>query len=233
MTKLDFLTPLSSLFWPRRCLYCNDNLFDRAWLCDPCHARLSFRSNGCNQCAERLDDPFADRCGRCILTPPAFNHTVALFNYQEPIKSWLHDYKYHRHYYYAKAFSALFAQCYLTHVSLMTYPVCLVPIPHHRLRIYERGFDHTQLLCRFLSRHLDLPYDNKLSRTKHTQAMAGLSAKERKRAIRKSFQCAPINNQHIILVDDIMTTSATTHEAASTLMKSGAASVEVWVIARA
>jgi ComF family protein len=111
-----------------------------------------------------------------------------------------------------------------------------VPVPLHRRRLRERGFNQSLLLARALSSHLGSHLDYlSFIRTKHTRAQTGLGKEERKRNVKDAFSViAPdaITGKKITLVDDVFTTGYTLNECAKTLKKSGAVAVICLTLAR-
>jgi predicted amidophosphoribosyltransferase len=76
-----------------------------------------------------------------------------------------------------------------------------------------------------------------LLRVLATPSQAELGRRERQRNLRGAFMVAPaqrawLQGREVMLVDDVMTTGATAREAASTLLRAGAAAVDLWVLAR-
>jgi ComF family protein len=122
----------------------------------------------------------------------------------------------------------------LAHDGTVAPPV-LVPIPLHRGRLRERGYDQALELARPLARCLDLPLQAQaLVRVRDTSAQSRLDASQRRRNLRDAFAwnrdiAMPA---HVVLIDDVMTTGATLHSAARALRRAGAVRVDAWVCAR-
>lgn len=111
----------------------------------------------------------------------------------------------------------------------------LMPIPLHKKRLKERGFNQAELLAKQVSKQFNWQIENKFLKRKHyTSPQAKLSGKEREENMRDVFECLgsdKIINTKIILIDDVMTTGATMQDAARTLKNAGAK--EVWGLALA
>jgi ComF family protein len=113
----------------------------------------------------------------------------------------------------------------------------LVPVPLHRRRERDRGFNQSWLLARRLAwcwQVAALP--DVLERPRRTLPQADLGATERRRNVHGAFRVkhpGAIRGCHVVLVDDIMTTGATAGECAALLEESGAAVVGVVAVARA
>ena len=101
----------------------------------------------------------------------------------------------------------------------------ILPVPLHKARQRERGFNQAWLLARHLSRWTQVPLmDRVLVRHRSTTAQAGLSRKQRRRNIQGAFRVADraaIRGRAVLLVDDVFTTGATLNECARILRKQG------------
>jgi ComF family protein len=113
----------------------------------------------------------------------------------------------------------------------------IVPVPLHRSRERERGFNQSAVLARVLGRQLGLPVrEALLLRHRKTRPQTGLTFAQRRQNVRGAFSVRPgvaIDNLRILLVDDVYTTGATAHACAKALRRAGARSVVVLTIARA
>lgn len=111
----------------------------------------------------------------------------------------------------------------------------LVPVPLHRRRLRQRGYDQALELAKPLARACARPLrDDLLRRARATAAQSRLHADQRKRNLRNAFSvnAGVALPASVVLVDDVMTTGATLHAAAKALRKAGVARVEAWVCAR-
>jgi len=113
----------------------------------------------------------------------------------------------------------------------------VVPVPLHRIRERERGFNQAELIARQAAKRLRLPFRPfLLKRTKARPDKHILSNDERWRIVRGAFATRPgsqVDNKRVLLVDDVMTTGATLDACAAALLEAGAKSVIALTVARA
>lgn len=110
----------------------------------------------------------------------------------------------------------------------------VVPVPLHRLRQRERGFNQSELIARHLSRGLSLPLLHALVRIRGTPSQTGLRKRERQESMEGAFAPLPlIRGRRILLVDDVVTTGATLAAAARAALEGGAESVIAMAVAAA
>jgi ComF family protein len=113
-------------------------------------------------------------------------------------------------------------------------PLPLVPVPVHATRQRQRGYNQAALLARELSAETGLPMLNLLERRRATVRQHGLGKAARLHNLRGAFAVRQGERipPRVILVDDILTTSATLEACAGVLRAAGATSVYGFAIAR-
>lgn len=104
----------------------------------------------------------------------------------------------------------------------------ILPVPLHRRRYLERGFNQAEIIARAWSKHLSLPMlKNVLVRSRPTLTQVGLGRAERQKNLVGAFKLKqPIESPGVILIDDVFTTGSTLQECARVLKEGGAK--EVW-----
>ncbi|AEI37039.1 ComF family protein [Zymomonas mobilis] len=116
----------------------------------------------------------------------------------------------------------------------------IIPVPLHRWRLWQRGFNQTALIAKALAKMSGFDYDfDILCRIKSTANLGRFNAKQRLNIVKNAFAVRfpknghnPIKGRNIILIDDVFTTGATTESCAKILKKAGAHSVHVICWAR-
>jgi ComF family protein len=111
----------------------------------------------------------------------------------------------------------------------------LIPVPLHRRRLAERGFNQALELARPVARVTGAAlWPHHAVRQRATAAQSGLDARARQANIRGAFRIRrPLDGARIAIIDDVVTTGGTTGELARALLEAGAATVTVWAVARA
>lgn len=213
-----------------RCLVCREPAVGDHDLCASCAAALPWMPPACTRCAQPLvcGDPL---CGGCLRRPPPLDVVIAAFDYGFPVDRLLPRFKFHRD----LAAGALLGDCLGQATRDAARPDVLVPISLHVARLRERGYDQALELARVLARLHGLPLrPDLLRRVRATAPQSRLDAKARRRNLHRAFETTASNDvpEHVVLVDDVMTTGATLHAAAHALRRAGVARVDAWVCAR-
>ncbi|NSL54493.1 ComF family protein [Uliginosibacterium sp. IMCC34675] len=214
--------------WPQTCFVCGERA-GRQPLCPACAAQVrALPAPGCPCCA--LPMPVAGvLCGRCQRRPPHFDATHAPFIYSHPLREMVLALKHGQGF----GLTGWMVQA-LAGAGRGVAADCLLPMPLHRRRLAERGFNQAMELARGLGRELGLPVRAQvLLRDVDTRQLAGLRQRERRRCVRGAFRCvADLSGLHVLVVDDVMTSGATLDEVARSLKQAGAARVTNLVLAR-
>lgn len=111
----------------------------------------------------------------------------------------------------------------------------LVPVPLHKRRLSERGFNQAEEIAKILAVELRLPLENILIRKKSTKQQAKLQKQERVENIKDAFALKEgfdIKGKNILVVDDVFTTGSTLDECARILKEAGAEMVKAFTLAR-
>lgn len=204
-------------------------------LCNECC--LQFLANTparCQICGRRMPQLHSKMCGVCLRAPPAFDATVVACDYAAPSDLLVQDLKFRSRLPLAESFGQLLAS--VMQRQLTKPPEIIIPVPLSETRLAQRGFNQAGEIARAVSRHTDIPLQVQMCvRVRDTQPQAGLPLAERRVNMRGAFAVpcsAHIRNQHVLLVDDVMTTGHTLNELAACLKRHGARRVTNAVFAR-
>ena len=145
-------------------------------------------------------------CGACQKHPPDFDAATALLHYRAPADYLIQRLKFSGE----LAVAPLLADLLAEKIAARTTPLpdCLIPVPLHRARLQERGFNQATELARRLGRRLAVPVEHRLChRTRHTRPQSLTPTGLRRRNLRGAFSVTgelPVN-AHVAIVDDVMT----------------------------
>jgi ComF family protein len=220
------------LLFPPQCAACKRG---GSVLCPSCLTAIQpLPGPYCQHCHTQLSSEGV--CDQCRYRPLRMSGLRVVSAYREPLRACIHALKYGGNRRLAEPLGALLAQAYLVY-SLQSDTI--IPVPLHRERERERGYNQSHLLARVCSAQLGLPLNsNTVMRIRPTQAQAHLPASERQRNVAGAFCCVPafateaLYGRRILLVDDVCTTGATLEACAAPLFAAGAASVWGLVLAR-
>jgi len=205
---------------------------NNAGICEPCAQDLPWHQpNHCEQCALPLAaGESSKRCGNCLQHPPAFKRTDALFRYAFPIDRVLHAYKYQERLTIANFFATHCLQTFSKPDKIDG----IIPMPLHPDRLQTRGFNQSLEIARLLHQAWELPLDvQACQRIKNTPPQASLKLKDRIKNVSNAFECyADLSHQHVLVIDDVMTTGASLNALAKVILQAGAESVHCLVMAR-
>jgi ComF family protein len=225
-----------TLDWLTRCCRCDDLAQRTLPLCAACEAELPWLTQTCWRCAIPLAHHGSDIpiCNACSQYPPPFARAHALFRYDTPIDDFLIQLKFHSGLLYASLLGTLLAHHLRAQQRTAAWPDCLIPVPLHRSRLQQRGFNQALEIARPVSKILQIPLNTHLcTRHKMTLAQSDLPEKQRQYNVRNAFsvnRTVPV--KHVAIIDDAMTTGHTVTAITNVLLANGVEQVEVWCVAR-
>lgn len=233
--------------WPTMCRVCHR--WQGYSVCSGCAEWAHLDAPRCDRCAVRVE-PDVPLCGLCEDMPPAFDHALAAVDYELPWSPLVAALKFQEDSALARPLARLMAQTVKARWTFLAphapdtplwrrgAPSLIVPVPLSPQRMAERGYNQAWLLASQLGKQLKRPaLADALLRIKHTERLMSLDMAQRCEHIKGAFTVHPayqqqIENRHVAVVDDVLTTGATLNEIARTLWLAGAREVSVWVVAR-
>ncbi|MBW3623926.1 MAG: ComF family protein [Armatimonadetes bacterium] len=219
------------LVYPTRCVAC-DRL-GAGLFCDECRDSVEpIAAPHCERCQEP-DEP--GRCPGCRHHPPAFRRARVAGRFEGSLRDAIHALKYEQRERVAAPLTDLLAAAWERAPELHGAEA-VVPLPIHARRERERGFNQSALLAGELSERIGLPaLESVLTRPVYRKPQVGLNREERHANVEGVFHVEDpeaITGLTLLLIDDVLTTGATCHAAAQTLMAAGAKEVFVLALAR-
>lgn len=226
---LNIRHKITALLNPALCLSCGIPIEPAHFFCKHCFDNFEQVQNACSLCG-LPNKSSGDICAPCLFNPPRWQQMIAPLAYKGQVRDLIHDFKFNEQIYLANAFVRHLACCYRNH------PVdVLIPVPLHKSRYIERGFNQSEEIARLLCRQLNIALDTRsLQRIKATEFQYGLSIKKRQKNLLKAFIYNPARQyRSVALIDDIITSGSTMSEISKLMKRAGVEHVEVWSLARA
>ena len=233
------LKPVVDLVYPPRCPMCGDALAEQGGLCLECWSGLEPPGEpSCATCQRPMGSTGSkgfEQCFICKEHPPRHSgiHAASLYNdtSRQLILAFKHGGK--------LALAPLLARLIAARLPQAGYaPALLVPVPLNRWRLWARGFNQAALLARELSGmgRGELVVDA-LVRTRRTPSLGGLGREAREEALSGAIKVnarrqAALAGREVILVDDVLTSGATSNACVGALLDAGARSVRIACFAR-
>ena len=205
---------LLDLLYPPKCAFCRKLVTDGRMLCPDCERALPVPEK------EKQSKKIS---GLAVCLSPLY--------YTGDVRQSLHRYKFQGAAAYYRIYAELMAACVREH-GLTADLVTWVPLSRKRLR--RRGYDQARLLAEEVAERLALPCEQTLEKIRNNPAQSGTSgAEERQKNVRGVYRAVTsFAGEHVLLVDDIVTTGATLSEAAKELLNAGAEQVSGLTLAR-
>ena len=215
---------------PAICSLCNQYHRGRLAICVECLQHIKPIGPACYHCASPLPEGDFLICGHCCKNKPYVDQVIAAYHFEEPLRTLLHEFKYHEGLYLCSFLATLIANA-IPPAAKNTQ--CLIPVPMHPKRLCQRGFNQAAELTKQLGHSLKLPYDLSLcKKITNTAPQASLNADQRRKNLQNAFSAGLLPYQHVTIVDDLLTTGSTVNELAKILKKQGVVQVDVWCCAR-
>ena len=219
------------LVYPPFCLVCGDETGD--FLCAQCIEKIDIiEPPYCRKCGIPCESFY---CRACNEREFAFESACSAGVFDGALRTAIHALKYDRHLVMADPLAQLMARCFPT-TYLASKVDAAIPIPIHRSRMLERGFNQSAQLARIFCKRVSLPCIlNVLYKSRRTRPQVDLSYDERAANIEGALavkNAEDVVGKNVLLLDDVITTGSTLSEAAKTLKAAGAASIYGYTLAR-
>ena len=223
---------------PPLCPACRGLVEEAGGLCAACWSTLSFIAP---PYCERLGIPFVYDPGPGVLSmeaianPPVYARARAAVRFDDVARALVHAFKYSDRLDLAPMMGSWMRQAGR---ELLASADAMVPVPLHWRRLWGRRFNQAAALAKVISEASSVPAMlHVLERRRATPQQVGLSRGERATNMQGAFSVTDagkidIRGKRLILVDDVLTSGATVDHCSRTLLRAGAASVDVLVFAR-
>ncbi|MBI5359109.1 MAG: ComF family protein [Planctomycetes bacterium] len=230
------------IVYPPACLACGISLLSvpayNDCLCKKCFDSIRFiRNDYCIKCGKGFGayTGVLKKCGNCCAGGLHFNRCIGAAHYEGPVRELVHKLKFNGEKAAAKLLSEFIARK-IEDQDVLRYVDLIVPVAIHKNKLKKRRYNQAELIGYYLEKHLKLPMvTGNLRRLKETTAQFALSRHARFKNLRGAFVVknpSVFAGKGVLLVDDVLTTGATSAEISRMLKKAGAHRIFVAVVGR-
>ncbi len=224
------LKTVIDIIYPRRCPICGDIVSPRGELiCPPCKSKLKpIEEPRCKKCSKPIESEEKEYCHDCETKHHHYIKGYALWVYDSAMKKSIADFKFHGRKEYRDFYIDEITKRYGAEIGRIA-PDVLVPIPIHKTKQMQRGYNQADILARGIGSKLNIAVlSHLLQRDKKTLPQKLLNDKERLKNLEKAFTYskeeslrfqADINK--VMLIDDIYTTGSTIEACTNILLQNG------------
>ena len=231
----DMYETAITFLYPAECRVCEEFLGATS---------IPYICNNCWQDIHFLEPPWCDICGtlginglcdECAITPPRYGKLRSVAFYQTTLQHAIHFFKFEK----KKVLARHLIQLLNAHIpldcSIAEYDFIL-PVPIHKKRLRERGFNQATLLANGIGKAVGVPILRKtLVRPRYTVAQSSLDREARQQNLIGAFEIRNpdlIRGKRLLIFDDVFTTGATIREIVNELWTADPAEVDVLTLAR-
>lgn len=238
MKIAEAFAPLVDLVYPPRCPSCGEGIAAQDGLCPACWGELVIPGEpSCALCQRPFGSDAVSEgsvCAPCLAEPPRHDGIAAGTLYTEASRKLVLAFKHGRRI----ALAPMLARMTAARLPELEGDWLVVPVPLHPWRLWRRGFNQSALLAREIARLRGQPVlVDGLVRKKPTPTLGGLGRAARARALSGAIALNPkqadrLKGAQIVVVDDVMTSGATSNACVRALKRAGARKVIVACFAR-
>ncbi len=234
---MKFQTALRVLY-PSQCVSCGERVESDFGLCGPCWRDTPFIEGlCCDSCGVPLpgESDEAEHCDACRATSRPWSRGRAAFVYRDNGRRLILALKHGDRHDIVQPASIWLARAAQ---PLLSENTLIAPIPLHWTRLLKRKFNQSALLGRALARRVKAAYcPDLLIRRVRTESLGGKSFDARFSTLSGAISAHPkrrhhMVGQHVLLVDDVLTSGATMADAAEACLAAGARDVSALTLAR-
>lgn len=225
---------ITPLFFTPHCMLCDALDALNRGICQGCYDDLPWNRNTCYRCALPLPTLTTDEylCGKCQGRSPPFDRAVAPLLYEREVAPLISGFKFRNRLEYGRLLTHVLADHLAECVE--SWPQLILPVPLHKSRLRERGYNQSLEIARLLGKQFNTPVEyQKLQRHHNTNPQSDLNITERRKNIKAAFSLLkPLNVKRVAVVDDVITTGETVAEISRLLKRNGVQQVDIWALAR-
>ena len=177
------------ILYPPRCPVCHGIVQGRGKICPPCRKHLPYiQEPKCKKCGKEVEKTEQEYCRDCQRFEHAFDKGESVFAYDPVMRRSITMFKYHNRREYAKFYAEeMQKQC--ERFLKTCKPEVILPVPVHKHKKRQRGFNQAELVAKELGKLLKIPVDTDyLYRKESTTPQKELTRQQRKVNLRKRLQ---------------------------------------------
>jgi ComF family protein len=232
---------IGGFLFPPLCVSCTKTTHGKGlalWLCNDCQKKLSENASNRDPCPICAQNRRKTSCECQDTFSSSVQSCHSLLDFDDTLKSVIHEFKYGGYKKLAcnaaQAFAGTIPESFFKDMDIMA------SVPLHFFRYVKRGYNQSDYLAQGVAKGNSFAPEfipKIIKRRRHTKTQTHLSRDERMENMRHAFfvpvsQIPFIENKNIVLVDDVITTGATTGICAKALIRAGAKTVKVLSLAR-
>lgn len=224
-----------TFLYPAQCKVCKEQLglASAPYICNSCWADIEY-----------IEPPWCEICGIpnsenlcefCATKPPRYGKLRTIAVYESSIQQAIHLFKFEKRISLCKPLSQLIVNYMSNDININDYH-CIIPIPIHKKRLRERGFNQSSLLAKGIEKTVGLiVLEDVLIKQKNTSSQSSLDREARQNNIKGAFKLQnadKIRDKHVLVFDDVFTTGATIREVVNVLWQADPIEIDVLTLAR-
>jgi competence protein ComFC len=223
-----FITVLKDIFFPAQCLGCGS---EGEFVCKECFKTLDCSGVFCCPICH-IETRGGGYCVACKQSYIDRHVAIAFYKESELVGKILHAFKYQ----YIEDIKNILEKIIKDFLDKYNVEVdIIIPVPLHKRRYVERGFNQSDIIAGIVGNMLDIPVENILKRDRHTKQQAKLKRNQRLENLKDAFilkKDVYVRGKKILLIDDVFTTGSTIQECAKVFKKAGVKEVVGFSVAR-
>ena len=183
-----------NILYPERCPVCHEILKGKDSVCPSCRQKLPYiKEPKCKKCGKEMEKEEQEYCRDCQRFSHSFDKGGAVFAYDQVMRKSISMFKYHNRREYARFYAAeMYEHC--RHFLNTCNPDVILPVPIHRQKKRQRGFNQAELVAKKLGKLMKVPVDCKyLIRREKTVPQKELSRQKRKANLKQAFKVNKTN----------------------------------------
>lgn len=222
------LKNLINLLFPKLCSGCNSLLLNNEKIiCSECNHHLPLTQHHFLESNDTTKKFYG-------IIPIEFSASMLYFHQKGIVQNLIHNLKYKNHQEIGTFLGNWYAKDLESNPKIKTISE-IIPVPLHKKRLEERGYNQVTTFCEALSQELKTPYNpNLLYRSRYSKTQTKKDKESRKEVSNALFDVKfteKDHNKHFLLIDDVMTSGATLEACAKALLKIPNSKVSIVTIA--